>query len=76
MNKTTETQMLIYKHEELHPLATSSIAYKEIAKRAMQTEKELHEAKQTISEMKKGFIIKSINAATHEQPRILGFKSN
>ena len=63
MNKTTETQILIYQHERLHPVGISSTAYREIAQRAIQLEKELAFANHVISEMKQGFIIES---RTHE----------
>ena len=65
MNKTTKTQMLIYEHERLHPVGTSSTAYKELAQRAMELETELDIAKETISEMQQGFIVESRTTKTH-----------
>ena len=55
---TTETQLLIYKHEDQHPFATSSIAYKELAELAVQSEKKVIELSAIIEEMRGGFIIK------------------
>lgn len=56
---TTETQLLIYKHEDQHPFATSSIAYKELAKLAIESEKKVNELSTMIEEMRGGFIIKT-----------------
>ena len=60
---TTETQLILYRHERDHPYAVSSIAYKELAARANELERELAENARIISEMEKGFIIES---RTHE----------
>jgi len=56
---TTETQLLIYKHEDQHPVATSSIAYKELAKLAVESEKKVIELAALIEEMQGGFMIKT-----------------
>lgn len=60
---TTETQMLIYQHENTHPLATRSLVYQEIAKRAKELERDLAKKDELIAQMEKGFIIES---RTHE----------
>jgi len=54
---TTETQLLVYKHEANHPFATSSIAYKELAKHAVETEKKLIKLNCVLEEMQGGFIL-------------------
>ena len=60
---TTETQMLIYQHENTHPLDTRSLVYQELAKRAKELERELAKKDELIAQMEKGFIIES---RTHE----------
>jgi len=60
---TTDTQLLIYQHENTHPVATSSLVYQELAKRAKELERELAKKDELIAQMEKGFIIES---RTHE----------
>ena len=66
MNQTTETQIMMYQHERLHPVGISSTAYREIAQRAIQLEKELAYANHKINEMQQGFIVDSRTTKTHE----------
>ena len=55
--------MLIYQHENTHPLATRSLVYQELAKRAKELERELAKKDELIAQMEQGFIIES---KTHE----------
>lgn len=56
---TTETQLLIYKHEDQHPVATSSLAYKELSKRALELEETVIKLASIIEEMETGFFVKA-----------------
>ena len=55
----TRLKILLYDHEFRNPVATSSLAYQELAKLATELERELAEKSRLISEMEKGFIIES-----------------
>ena len=55
----TKLKTLLYDHEFRNPVATSSLAYQELAKLAAELERELAEKSRLISEMEKGFIIES-----------------
>jgi len=65
---TTETQLMVYKHEAQHPYATTSIAYKELAKIALELDKKVIKLGAIIEEMEGGFIWKqeATNLETHD----------
>ena len=58
---TTETQIMLYRHEKDYPVATSSLAYQELAKRANELERQLAEQSRLVAEMESGFIIQATN---------------
>ena len=58
---TTETQIMLYRHEKDHPVATSSLAYQELSKRANELERQLAEQSRLVAEMESGFIIQATN---------------
>ena len=55
----TKLKILLYDHEFRNPVATSSLAYQELAKLAAELERELAEKSRLVSEMENGFIIES-----------------
>ena len=65
---TTETQLMVYKHEAHHPYATTSIAYKELAKRALELDKKVIKLGAIIEEMEGGFIwpLEATKLETHD----------